>query len=628
MILAVDSETTGTDFYHGCRAFMVTACDGATNYWWQGQVNPYTREVYWNPDDIEDIYDLLCRAKEIIYHNAKFDITALSYMGLPMEQFWVKTHDTIIAAHCLNAAHDTYEDKKAKKLVGRSLGLKPLALEYFGYPSNDEEALERAVKAARDAAPPEYRIAKQGDPCFPGQKNQKWYKMDYWLAPEECLKYGLGDVERTYLLWSAFKNGLISDNLWNVYRKRLRLLRNCYSMTKEGEDFNSQAAATYIEELKVQKEDARQAIKKSVGINWAFTPSKAAHIAALVRNYSGIGESGLIYTEKGGVATDKLAMAIYEKTSPHPMFELIRTWKTLDARSRYIKSYYNWVANDGRIHSNFNPTGTRETRQSSDSPNSQNRTAILDRFFHPEKGWIWWDADFENIEMRIWAYAVNNPELVEMFNEGRSYHMFIFNELFPNEAAKYKLVKDKPKSEMNEYELRLAKRYRDIKAFNFGIIYGATERKADETVGVQGCYRKVITRIPEIEQFTRSLVDQMYYNLEKCDIPSIYTLGGYRLPVPVDEPYKACNYYVQGSAGIVTMDAMDAIASDDDYKDSNSRMYNQTHDSIRIKIPICQETEYLIDRYKFLMEEAGRQYIPSCGVTYNIITHPEEAWPF
>jgi len=399
------------------------------------------------------------------------------------------------------------------------------------------------------------------------------------------------------------------------------------AMTHEGEDFNKEAAAEYIEQLKTAKEDARQSMKASVGINWAFTPSKAAHIAGVVRSI-GIPPHQLLYSENHKVETNKLAMEHYERLKPHPFFEHLKQWKTLDARSRYIRSYYNWVDDNGLIHGNFNPTGTRETRQSSDSPNQQNRTAALDRFFHPKKGWLWWDADFENIEMRIWAYAVNNPDLVEMFNQGKSYHMFIFNELFPNEAAKYKEIKDKPKSEMNDYELKLAKRYRDIKAFNFGIIYGATELKADETVGVQGCYNKVIARIPEISVYTRSLVDQMYYNLDKWDLPCIYTLGGYRLPVPIDEPYKACNYYVQGSAGIITMDAMDAIVSDEDYRDSDSRMYNQTHDSIRIKIPICNETEYLINRYKHLMEEAGRQYIPSCGVTYNIITHPEEAWPF
>ena len=630
-VLAVDTETTGTDFYHGCRAFMITAFDGGTNYWWTGEVNPYTREVYWDEDDLIDAWEVINSAQTLVFQNAKFDVLALRYLGLAIETKWPIIQDTIIAAHCLNAAHDTRDSREKKKPVGRSLGLKQLALEYFHYPIDDEEDLEQSVKSARARAPREYAIAKEGHPHFPGQRNQRWHKMDYWLAPEECLKYGMGDVERTFLLWSAFKPALIYDNLWEQYKKRLRLMRHCFEITEEGEDFDKEAAEAYILEIAAEKESKREEMKKLLGITSKLDPKKPSHIATIIRG-SGVPESRIYYTtgEKSGkksLAKDKTAIAFYKHHAKNNLLDLYSDWKTLETRQNYITQYYNWVADDGKIHGNLNPTGTRETRQSSDSPNTQNRTATLDRFYHPRKGWLWLDADFENIEMRIWAYSVNNPILVDMFNRGESYHMFIFNELFQREAAAYAEIKNKLPSDMTESELLLKKRYGKIKNFNFGIIYGATEGKADEQVGVVGSYRKVIERIPEIEQFTKSLIDQVYENYEKCLVPSIYTLGGYRLPVPLSEPFKACNYYVQGSAGIITMDAMDMIATDDDYIDSGSKMYNQVHDSIRVKIPICNETSYLIDRFTGLMSEAGKQYIPSCGVTYNIITHPEEAWP-
>jgi len=627
MILAVDTETTGTDFFHGCRPFMITACDGHTNYHWVGEVNPYTREVFWDDEDLEDFWELVEKAKTLVFHNAKFDCFALHYLGLPIHTKWPIIEDTIIAAHVINAAHDTKESRENKKQVGRSLGLKPLCLEYFNYPTNDEEELEAAVKSARQCAPPEYRIAKQGDPCFPGQRNQKWHKMDYWLAKDECLKYAYGDVERTYLLWHALKSSMLYDGLLNVYKKRKHLVRHCYNMQTEGEDFNVPAAKDYIEQLKQEKEAKRQEIKQVAGINWAFSPSKPEHIASLLTSYLKLPRHLLFTTEKGKVATDKPALDHYAKQTNHPAITNLLEWKKIDARDRYINSYVRWVADDQRIHGSINPTGTRETRQSSDSPNQQNRTAVLDKFFLPRKGWVWMDADFENIEMRIWAYSVGNAELIKLFNEGGSYHMLVFKELFPDEARKYELAKDKPKSQMTALELKLAGLYRDIKAFNFGIIYGATEGKADETVGRKGSYRKLIKRIPEIEEFTNRLTTQVYRNYDECGIPSIYTLGGYRLPVPLDEPYKACNYYVQGSAGMITGDAMFDIENHPDYIDSNSKMYNQVHDSIRIKIPICNETQYLIDLYASLMSEAGKQYIPSCGVTYNIISSPEDPWP-
>ena len=35
-----------------------------------------------------------------------------------------------------------------------------------------------------------------------------------------------------------------------------------------------------------------------------------------------------------------------------------------------------------------------------------------------------------------------------------------------------------------------------------------------------------------------------------------------------------------------------------------------------------------MDRFQTLMEDAGRQYIPACDVTYEIISPPNEEWPF
>jgi uncharacterized protein YprB with RNaseH-like and TPR domain len=46
--IAIDTETTGLDLRHGCKAFMVTACDEKGKTWvWQGTVDPLDRMVHW-----------------------------------------------------------------------------------------------------------------------------------------------------------------------------------------------------------------------------------------------------------------------------------------------------------------------------------------------------------------------------------------------------------------------------------------------------------------------------------------------------------------------------------------------------------------------------------------------------
>lgn len=615
MILAVDTETTGTDFLHGCRPFMITACDGSSNYYWEGQVNPYTREVYWDQRELDEVKELMEEAHHLVFHNTNFDLRALASIGFNIKPYWPKVEDTLIAAHVINAAHDTGNNKKDTP-VGRSLGLKSLAVEYLKYWDDDEKELEQAVKAARDNCPSDYRIARKGDPMFPGAK-KNFHKMDYWLVPDVCRKYACGDVERTLLLWKEFKPSMIGDGLWEAYKLRKDLLRICYNIVSEGIDFDVESATTFIESTQEEMERLRWEMKEIGGINYKFSPSKPAHVADFIHNKCGI--PVLFRTDNDAPKLDKHAIAYYTNEFDHDGIKVLKQWKEREARYKAVKSYLEWVGPDDKIHSNLNPTGTRETRQSSSEPNQQNVTGELEQFYEPEDGWCWFDADFDNIEMRIWAYAVNNEELTKLFDENRSYHMFVFHELFPEEARVFEANKNnKDFLQGTPRGRELAKLYRKIKELNFGIIYGSSGKSADEKIGIPGTYNRLVTRIPEIDAFTKRMISEVFKNHEEWGIPCIFTLGGYRLPVPLDKPYKACNYYVQGSAGIITTKAMQRIDANDDYIDSGSRMFNQVHDSIKIKIRDCSYTKHLCNVFIQEMEAAGNELIKSCTASYEI----------
>jgi len=82
MILSCDTETTGTDFFHGCRPFLITMCDGSDSYYFEGEVNPYTREVFWNEEVLEEVQTLLDKCTVLIFHNTQFDMRALESIGL------------------------------------------------------------------------------------------------------------------------------------------------------------------------------------------------------------------------------------------------------------------------------------------------------------------------------------------------------------------------------------------------------------------------------------------------------------------------------------------------------------------------------------------------------------------
>src|SRR5690348_10250538 len=121
----MDTETTGLDIFHGCRPFMITATDGdtGTNYWWTGEVNCYTRDVYWEKSELKETQDLINKAKKVVFHNTKFDMRALESIGIDISPIWEKVEDTLLAAHCICSAG---ANKKQNEH-----GLKDLAIKYL-----------------------------------------------------------------------------------------------------------------------------------------------------------------------------------------------------------------------------------------------------------------------------------------------------------------------------------------------------------------------------------------------------------------------------------------------------------------------------------------------------------------
>src|SRR5690606_17915601 len=145
----------------------------------------------------------------------------LQGIGINLKPLWEKIEDTLLASHCL--------------VSGESHALKYLAFKYMDYNNEDEQLLEVAVKQAR-LTHKDYDLAKEGHPSFPGMSGAKvqWWKQDYWLCPDECKKYGLGDVERTWGLWQIFDEALTNLQLKEQYTTRKKLIRIAFDMEKVG----------------------------------------------------------------------------------------------------------------------------------------------------------------------------------------------------------------------------------------------------------------------------------------------------------------------------------------------------------------------------------------------------------
>lgn len=607
MILAVDTETTGTDFFHGCAPFMVSACDGETVYIFEGEVNPWTRDVYWDDDVLQQIRELLQSAKKLIFHNACFDIRALEVIGIAVD--WEKIEDTLVASHCI-CSGDTHN-------------LKDLAVKYLHYWDDDEQDLADAVQSARARAQREgYATAKEGHKHFPGLAGAvSWSKMDYWLAPEECRMYAGKDAERTWLLWRIFKQSLQTDSLWEVYKVRRSLLRIVYDMTTEGVNFNKEDAFEFIEDSLTEMETLRKEIKMLAGIQYKFDPNKRDHLIDLIHTKLKI---PVMFHTKGSDADkltpsmDKNALNWYEENYDAPAITKLAEYRKKQTKVRYMESYIKWLAADGRIHSNTNITGTRETRQSSSAPNMQNIDKALAHYFCPPPGYVWLDLDMVNVELRIWTYMVGNKDLLEIFESGGSVHLAVAEVLHPE------LFKRLGPSGFKQRIVSPQNEYTKTKNGNFALIYGATEQKANQTYGVQNAVALIVRRFPEIGKFMLDTSNEVWDNVLRVGVPSVHTWGGYRLDVPVDEPFKAANYKVQGTAGYIMGLCMIGLNNSFYYQETNSRLIQQVHDSLKIQIPIFKGMKHAITGMLHDMEEACKAIIPTCPLDYKVIVNPED----
>src|SRR5262245_53920896 len=90
-LLALDTETTGLDLWHGCRPFFVSVMDEHGNLqFWEWDVNPFTREVgivEWKgqkcgfipgpPSKDKQELTTLIKENDFVLHNTKFDARAL-----------------------------------------------------------------------------------------------------------------------------------------------------------------------------------------------------------------------------------------------------------------------------------------------------------------------------------------------------------------------------------------------------------------------------------------------------------------------------------------------------------------------------------------------------------------------
>ena len=104
----------------------------------------------------------------------------------------------------------------------------------------------------------------------------------------------------------------------------------------------------------------------------------------------------------------------------YPLVSKILEYRQLaKLKSTYADGLANFIEEDGRIHTNFQQTVTATGRLSSTDPNLQNIPIRMElgrmirKVFLPKDGYVFVDADYSQIELRILAH-MSGDEMLKM----------------------------------------------------------------------------------------------------------------------------------------------------------------------------------------------------------------------
>ena len=570
-LAALDTETTGPDFFHGCRPFYVSTCDqdGKVRSW-QWDVDPLTRTPYIPSHEIQDLQDFV-DSHRLIFHNAKFDIRALHSIGIGINNIWTKDgkvgfEDTLVASHVIDNSMPH--------------GLKYLCQFFLYIDIDDQKALRDAVTQARSAAKKlKWRIADEGDPHFPGLKfssgTYKWC-MDMWLPRAVakhndykdhpwytvCGTYGDMDSIRTISLHEKLQALLLEHDLYHLYVTRLQALQPLYYMEETGLTFHLPLCNNLIDQYDSEVDEHTSKAKRIVKSAGGYINNLASFKQLQVTLFNTL-KVPHTSTTKTGFSTSKeeLAKACLNMRPTSKGTKFINHLAAINQRKTaisYLESYKrfyspypqvpdNSIPEDllqdlAILHPNINLTGTRTTRQSSNSPNGQNISKKegfnLRSIFGPVPGRVWYSVDYANIELRILAYESEEPELIEAFQHDQSVHMMFARIVCPEAIRKAG----------GEDRFKKTQQYRYVKNGDFALTYGASAATADAAYHIKGAYRKVRRYFTKLDTYMRSIVSLAE---RRGYITTRSAVGeGYPLYTTPGKAYtQAVDYVCQGTAG-------------------------------------------------------------------------------
>ena len=411
------------------------------------------------------------------------------------------------------------------------------------------------------------------------------------------------------ILLEKLKEAQMDELFFNI---EMPLVFTLYQMEKNGVKVEAPALRVYGEQLGKRIVELEKDIYELAGEEFNINSPKQLGVILFEKMELPHGKK-----TKTGYST---SADVLEKLAPdYPIVSQILEYRQLTKlKSTYADGLANYIQMDGRIHGKFNQTITATGRISSTEPNLQNIPVrmelgrLIRKVFVPEEDYVFVDADYSQIELRILAHCSGDEQLITAYKEARDIHRMTASQVFHI-----------PFDEVTDLQRRNAK------AVNFGIVYGISSFGLSQDLSITKkeaaqYIENYFNTYPGIKKF---LDDAVESGKEKGYVK---TLFGRRRPIPelssgnfMQRSFGervAMNSPIQGTAADIMKIAMINVQKRLTEANMKSRLVLQVHDELLIEAHES-EVEQVKEILAFEMEHAAQLSIP-----LDVDMHTGENW--
>lgn len=395
-------------------------------------------------------------------------------------------------------------------------------------------------------------------------------------SEDNLIKYACLSSYAYYKCADKITEQLKSENMYELFETiEMPLIFVLFEMQQQGISVDKQALVDYSKVLGTKILVLEKEIYEAAGEEFNINSPK---------------QLGVILFEKLGMPNGKktksgysTAADVLEKLAPdYPVVSKILEYRQLaKLKSTYADGLTQYIAEDGRIHGTFNQTITATGRISSTEPNLQNIPIRMEmgkairKVFVPKNGFVFLDADYSQIELRILAHMSGDEKLIEAYNSSADIHRATAAQVF-----------GVPLDEVTDEQRRNAK------AVNFGIIYGMSSFGLSQDLSIsrkeaKEYIERYFASYPTIKTFIDGLVSdakEKGYSLtmynRRREIPEIKSSNfmqrsfGERV---------AMNAPIQGTAADIIKLAMINVYNELKEHNLRSRLILQVHDELLVE---------------------------------------------